>query len=142
MDVLLIVRDALASSLIGSLLAARDAHAAGRSVAVLVTGEALAAASGGTFGWPRELAGQAMRLGLADRGGKELGLPLLAKGEGRQLDAKALLIATAAEGVAIYACPIWSALLGLDATPAGCTALDRAGLTRLLGEAGKVVGAL
>ena len=109
MDVLLIVRDALASSLIGSLLAARDAHAAGRSVAVLVTGEALAAAAGGTFGWPRELAGQAMRLGLADRGGRDLGLPLVSKGEGRQLDAKGLLAATAAEGVTIYACPLWSA---------------------------------
>jgi peroxiredoxin family protein len=142
MDVLLIVRDALASSLIGSLLAARDAHAAGRSVAVLVTGEALAAASGGTFGWPRELAGQAMRLGLADRGAKELGLPLVAKGEGRQLDAKALLTATAAEGVTIYACPLWSALLGIGSPPAGLTSLDRPGLTRLLAEAGKVVGSL
>jgi hypothetical protein len=142
MDVLVIVRDALASSLIGSLLAARDAHAAGRSVAVLVTSEALAAAAGGTFGWPRELAGQAMRLGLADRGGKDLGLPLLAKGEGRQLDAKALIAATAADGVTIYACPIWSALLGIAAPPPGLTSLDRAGLTRLLAEAGKVVGAL
>lgn len=142
MDVLLIVRDALASSLIGSLLAARDAHAAGRSVAVLVTGEALAAAAGGSFGWPRELAGQAMRLGLADRGGKELGLPLVTKGEGRQLDAKALLAATAADGIALYACPLWSALLGLGSPPAGLTALDRPGLTRLLSEAGKVVGAL
>ena len=142
MDLLLIVRDALASSLIGSMLAARDAHAAGRSVAVLVTGEALAAAAGGTFGWPRELAGQAMRLGLADRGGRDLGLPLVSKGEGRQLDAKGLLAATAAEGVTIYACPLWSALLGLPSPPAGLSALDRPGLTRLLAEAGKVVGAL
>jgi len=141
MDLLLIVRDALASSLIGSLLVARDARAAGRTVAVLLTGEALAAAAGGTFGWPRELAGQSMRLGLADRGSKHLGLPLLAKGEGRQLDAKALLAVTAAD-VTVYACPIWSALLGLASPPAGLTPLDRPGLARLVTEAGKVVGSL
>lgn len=142
MDLLLIVRDALASAVVGSLLAARDAHDAGRKVGVLLTGEALAAYASGTFAWPRELAGQTMRLGLADRGAQELGLALLAKGEGRQLDPKALVAATAAAGVPVYACPIWTALLGLGAPPAACTVLDRAGLTRLLGEAGKVVGAL
>jgi hypothetical protein len=141
MELLLIVRDALASSLIGSLLVARDARAAGRTVAVLLTGEALAAAAGGTFGWPRELAGPSMRLGLADRGSTDLGLPLLAKGEGRQLDPKALLAVIAAD-VTVYACPIWSALLGLATPPAGLAPLDRPGLARLLSEAGKVVGSL
>lgn len=142
MDLVFIVRDALASALLGTLLVARDAHAAGKSIAVLVTGEALAAVAGGTFGWPRELAGQTMRLGLADRGGNALGLPLVAKGEGRQLDAKALLATTIADGVAVFACPLWSALLGLDGPPPGLSALDRPGLTRLLAEAGKVVGSL
>lgn len=142
MDLLLIVRDALANAVVGSALAARDAHDAGRSVALLLTGEALAACAGGTFAWPRELAGQPMRLGLADRGSSDLALPLVSKGEGRQLDPKALLAATAAAGVPVYACPIWTVLLGLSAPPAGCTALDRAGLTRLLTETGKVVGAL
>lgn len=142
MDLVFLVRDALASALIGSLLAARDAKEAGRSVAVVVTGEALAATAGGTFGWPRELAGQRMRLTLADHGGKTLGLPLLAKGEGRQLDPKALLAASAAAGVIVYACPIWSALLGLGAPPSGLVALDRSALTRLLVEAGKVIGSL
>jgi hypothetical protein len=141
MDLVLIVRDALASALIGSLCVARDARDAGRTVAVVVTGEALAAVAHGTFAWPRELAGQAMRLGLADRG-KALGLPLLAKGEGRQLDPKALLAETAAAGVTVHACPIWSALLGLAQAPAGLAPLDRAGLTRLLTESGKVVGSL
>jgi hypothetical protein len=142
MDLLFIARDALASSLIGTVLAARDARDAGRTAAVVVTGEALAATAGGTFAWPRELAGQHMRLGLADRGTKVLGLPLVAKGEGRQLDPKACLAAAVADGVTVYACPIWSALLGLDAPPAGLVALDRPGFTRLLAEAGKVVGSL
>ncbi|MCC6766102.1 MAG: hypothetical protein IT293_15700 [Deltaproteobacteria bacterium] len=142
MDCLFVVRDAVASSLIGTLVVARDARRAGRAVGVVVTGEALAAVAGGTFGWPRELAGQAMRLGLADRGAKELGLPLLAKGEGRQLDPKALLAAAVADGVTVYACPVWSTLLGIVTPPAGLTALDRSGLARLLAEAGKVVGSL
>ncbi len=141
MDLLLIVRDACASALIGTLVAARDAHAAGRAVGVLVTGEALGAVAGGTFAWPRELTGHALRLALADRG-KALGLPVAAKGEARQLDARALVAETAASGVTLYACPLWSALLGLAAPPAGLTAIDRAGLGRLLGEAGKVIGAL
>jgi hypothetical protein len=141
MDLVLIVRDALASALIGTLLAARDARDAGHAVAVVVTSEALAAVAGGSFAWPRELGGQAMRLGLADRG-KALGLPLVAKGEARQLDPKALLAETVATGIAVHACPIWSALLGLAAPPAGLTALDRPGLARLLHEAGKVVGSL
>ena len=144
MDLLLIVRDALASALIGTLLAARDAHAAGRTVAVLVTGEALAAAA------RRHLrAGRAsspanrMRLGLADRGSKELGVPLLAKGEGRQLDPKALLVATAAaDGLTRLRV---SHLVGAP-RPRGAArrarALDRPGLARLLAEAGKVVGSL
>lgn len=141
MDLMLIVRDALASSLVGTLLAAREARSAGRDVGVLITGEALAAVAGGTFAWPRELGGQAMRLALADRG-RALGLPVTAKGEARQLDAKALLADTAAAGVPVYACPFWSELLGLATPPAGLAALDRPGLTRLFAETGKVVGAL
>ena len=141
MDLMLIVRDALASSLVGTLLAARDARESGREVAVLLTGEALAAVARGSFAWPRELAGQTMRLGLADRG-KALGLPLLTKGEGRQLDPKALLAETGAAGVALYACPIWSALLALETPPSGLTAIDRPELTRLLTNSGRVVGSL
>ncbi len=142
MDLVFIVRDALASALIGTLVAARDARRAGRATTVVITGEALAAVAAGTFGWPRELAGQAMRLGLAERGTRDLALPLLSKGEGRQLDPKALLAAVMADGVAVHACPIWSTLLGLATPPAGLAALDRPGLTRLLAEAGKVVGSL
>jgi len=74
MDLLLIVRDALASSLVGSLATAMTAHEAGRRVGVLFTAEALAALARGSFAWPRELSGQSMRLLMADRG-PALGLP-------------------------------------------------------------------
>ena len=141
MDLLFIVRDALASAFIGTALAAADARVQGREVGVLVTGEALAAFAGGAVGWPRELAGQTMRLGLADRG-TALGLPLTAKGEARQLDAKGAVAAAGAAGVTLYACPIWSALLGLAAVPAGLTPIDRPELARLLQDTPRVVGSL
>jgi len=142
MDLLLIVRDALASSLVGSLATAMTAHEAGRRVGVLFTAEALAALARGSFAWPRELSGQTMRLLMADRG-PALGLPLLSKGEGRQLDARALVARAHGAGVELYACPIWTALLDLDGRlPDGLRALDRPGLVNLLHDAKQVVGSL
>ncbi len=142
MDLLLILRDALASSLIGGLVTALNARQAGREVAVLFTQEALAAIARGSFEWPRELAGQEMRLLLADRGA-EMGLPLLARGEARQLDAKGTLAKAREAGVVLYACPIWSALLGLTgALPHGLQRLETDALVGLIAQAKQVVGTL
>ncbi|MFN8544465.1 MAG: hypothetical protein U0807_09670 [Candidatus Binatia bacterium] len=142
MDLLFILRDALASSLTGGLLTAIEARKAGQAVGVVLTQEALAAAVRGTFAWPRELSGQALRLQLADRA-KAAGLPLMGRGEGRQLDAKALIARAVEAGVTVWACPIWSTLLGLDgALPRGITAIDTAALLRELREAERVIGTL
>jgi hypothetical protein len=142
MDLLLIVRDALASSVVGSLATAMSACEAGRRVGVLFTQEALAALARGSFAWPRELSGQTMRLLMADRG-PALGLPLLSKGEGRQLDARALVARANGAGVELYGCPIWTALLGLEGRlPEGLRAIDRPGLVSLLQDAKQVVGSL
>ena len=81
-DIVFIVRDALASSLVGTLLAALEAKENGLDVGVLFTQEALAAVAGGSFIWPRELSGQEMRYALADRG-KALGLPVAGRSESR-----------------------------------------------------------
>jgi len=141
MDLLLIVRDALASSVASNLLTAIEAKAAGRQVGVLFTQEALAAAAHGTFAWPRELSGQEMRLGIADRGAAA-GLPLLGRGEGRQLDVKGLMTRARDAGVILYACPLWSALLGLsDRLPQGLQGLEHDAALRLIQEAKQVVGA-
>ena len=102
MDLLLLLRDALASSLVGSLLTAMHASKAGQHVGVLFTQEALAAVAQGSFEWPRELSGQEMRLTMADRG-KGLGIPLLGRGEGRQLDAKGLDPAQVPDGFDLLA---------------------------------------
>jgi hypothetical protein len=142
LDLLVIVRDALASALVGSLLCALDARRHGGGVAVLITQEALAALALGTFEWPRELSGQEMRLALADRGAAA-GIPTTGRGEGRQLDAKQLVATARDAGVAVYACPTWASLLGLaDRLPDGVRALDDAGASRLIRSAKQIVGTL
>jgi predicted peroxiredoxin len=140
MDLLLILRDALANSVVGGLLLAMEARKMGREVGVLITQEALAALARGSFGWPRELAGQEMRLSLADRAA-EAGVPLTARGEGRQIDVKGLVAQAREAGVALYACPIWSSLLGLEGTPSdGLESLEPAALCDLIQDARRVIG--
>lgn len=142
MDLLVILRDALGSSAVGGLLTAMAAKQAGRDVGVLITQEALAALSSGTFGWPRELAGQEMRWRLADQGAT-LGLPLTGRGEGRQVDVKALVGKAREAGVTIYACPIWTTLLDLQGKlPAGLDPLEPAGAVALIEKSKRVVGTL
>lgn len=142
MDLLLIQRDALASSLLGNLCLAMDARRAGRESAVLITAEALAALAGGSFGWPRELSGQAQRFALADRAAAE-GLPVAGRGESRRIDAPALLAQAREAGVRLYACPTWVRLLGLeDALPEGLEALEPPDLVELIQESVRVVGTL
>ncbi len=142
MDLLLIIRDALASSLAGNLLTAIRAREAGQEVGVLLTQEALAAAVRGTFDWPRELSGQAVRLGIAERASRA-GLPLLGRGVGRQLDAKGLFALAERAGVVIYACPVWTEFLGLEGElPDAFRRLGGTALTDLIRDAGRVVGSL
>ncbi len=142
MDLLLILRDALANSVVGGLLLAMEARKTGREVGVLITQEALAALARGSFGWPRELAGPEMRLSLADRAA-EAGVPLTARGEGRQIDTKGLVAQAREAGVVLYACPIWSSLLGLEGKlPDGLESLDAAALCGLIQDARRVVGSL
>lgn len=142
MDLLLIVRDALASSLVTCLRLAMEARAQGCTAGVLFTEEALAALARGTFEWPRELGGQEMRLGLADRGSAR-GLPVLGRGEGRQLDVKGLVSRAAEAGVVLYACPIWTPLLALEEKlPRGLETPDTRAVLSLIRDAKRVVGSL
>lgn len=142
MDLLLILRDALASSLVGGLRLAVEAKKAGQEVGVVFTQEALAALALGSFEWPREISGQEMRLIMADRGAAA-GLPLSGRGEGRQLDAKGLIAQAQEAGIILYACPVWSSLLGLEnRLPHGMQTLDTAALLRLIQDAKKVIGTL
>lgn len=142
MDLLFIMRDALGSSAVGTLVAAVDAKRAGREVAVLVTQEALAALAGASFDMPRALSNPSMRLKLADAG-KELGLPIHARGAGRKLDPKACVAWAKGEGVVLYACPVWSALLDIaDCPPTGLDSIARDAAVDLMSDAKQVIGTL
>lgn len=142
MDVLFILRDALGSSIVGGFAAATAAAGAGRKVGVLVTQEALAGLTVGSLRWPRELSGQDMRFLLADRAGS-VGLPVLGKGEARQLDVKAVVAQACEAGVSVYACPIWSSLLNLDGKlPRGFQTIDAGKLVDCVLGAKQVVGTL
>jgi peroxiredoxin family protein len=142
MDLLFILRDATASSAIGTLLAASEAQAAGRDAAVLITQDALAAFAGGSFAWPRALSGPPMRLALASAG-RELGIPVDGRGAAKQLDPKALAKRVSEKGVRLLACPTWSALLGLgESPPDGFESVTSETVASLLADAGQIVGSL
>ncbi len=142
MDLLLILRDALASSFVGALATALRAKEAGREVGILITQEALAAVVQGSFAWPRELSGQHLRLTMADAG-KDMDLPLSSRGEGRQLDVKGLMVKAAEAGVTLYACPIWTSLLNVDGQlPEAVQALKDDALADLIQNAKQIVGTL
>ena len=142
MDLLLILRDALASSLAGGLLLALDARKAGQEVGVVFTQEALAAVAGGSLAWPRELSGQEMRYAIADRAANA-GLPIIGRGQARHLDVKGLIPQAREAGVSLYACPIWSSLLGVEGKlPQGIKVLDTDGFLKLIQDAKKAVGSL
>ena len=91
MDLLLISRDALSSSLISTTFTAIEAKKAGIDVGVVFTQEALAAICEGTFVWPKGLTGQELRWKMTDNA-KAMGLPTMGgKGDGRQIDVRQLV---------------------------------------------------
>lgn len=142
MDLVLICRDAQASSVLTSLLLAIEAHKAGGQVAVLFTQEALAAISGGALLWPQGLQGQQIRLVMADSA-KAMGIPILLRGEGRQINALGMVEKAREAGVSMYACPVWSQLLDLKGKlPPGVAEMDLPTTLRTLGEAKQVIGSL
>ncbi len=142
LDLLIILRDGLASSLVGGVWLAVEASSGGKRAAILLTQEALAAAAVGTFRWPRELSGQDMRLLLAQRGGGE-GLPVLGRGEGRQLDVRGLLERAHRQGVRVLACPYWTSLLNLQGRlPPFLSPLTKEELWGLICSSRRILGTL
>ena len=140
MDILLICRDALASSLLGNLLMAVEAHKAGKKIAVMFTEEALAALSTGAFLWPQALQAQPIRLAMANNA-SDLDIPIMLRGEGRQVNALGMVEKARQAGVPMYACPTWSQLLDVKGKlPEGIDEMDLPTALKTLGEAKQVIG--
>jgi peroxiredoxin family protein len=140
MDLVFICRDALASSLLGNLVLAMEAQKAGSKVAVLFTQEALNALDGGAFLWPQGLQGQRTRLTMATNA-PAMDIPVMMRGEGRQVNALDMVEKARQAGVPMYACPVWSQLLDLKGRlPTGVAEMDLPTALKTLGEAKRVIG--
>ena len=140
MDIILICRDALASSLLGNLLMAVEAHKAGKKIAVMFTEEALAALSTGAFLWPQALQAQPIRLAMANNA-SDLDIPIMLRGEGRQVNALGMVEKARQAGVPMYACPTWSQLLDVKGKlPEGIDEMNLPTALKTLGEAKQVIG--
>ena len=141
MKLVLICRDALANALIGNLIFATEAKRSGEDVSIIFTEEALAALCRGVFLWPKGLQEQEVRWKVADRA-KAQGMPVMGRGEGRQIDAKAFLQRAREAGVRLLACPIWTDLLGVqEELPDGVEIIDTPGMVKAIQEADNVIGA-
>ncbi|MDP6347641.1 MAG: hypothetical protein QGH23_08120 [Dehalococcoidia bacterium] len=140
MDIVFICRDALASSLLSNILLAMEAQKAGKKTAVLFTEEALNALDGGVFLWPHGLQGQRTRLIMAGNA-VSMDIPVMLRGQGRQVNAHGMVEKAREAGVAMYACPAWTKLLSMSGNlPAGIAEMDLDTALKTLGEAKQVIG--
>jgi len=122
---------------------AMEAKKAGIDVGVIFTQEALRCVAGeGTIRWSPGLTGQELRLRFADVAIAS-DLPIAGgKGEGRELDAMALVGQAKEAGVPMFACPLWARLLRLDKLPEGITVVEPSALLKMLQETKQVIGAI
>src|SRR3990170_1641689 len=133
-DILLICKDASASSLVANLLWALRVRESGGDAGVLFSSEALAAFTSGAFLWPRELMAMEPRLTMADSA-KAQDLPIMLRGEARQIDFHGIFARAREAGVPMYADPIWTGLLALRGKlPDGITELELEAGQKLLRE--------
>ena len=140
MDVLFLCSRGTVDAILSNVYLAREAKKAGKDVGIAFAGEAVMALAGEAMLWPRGLQDVAIRWAMADNG-KELGLPLTGRGDGRQLDRRGLLGLAKEAKVALYACPPWVALLGVQSRlPEGVAAVSEAEMVTMLTEAKRVVG--
>ena len=140
MDMIFICRDALENSLISNLVMAIEAKKDGINVGVIFTQEALAALAGETFSWSPLLQERGKRLKIA-QGAKKMEIPMISARDARQTDVWNLVNAAAEAGVALFACPVWQGLLGLEEKlPSQIQKIQLPEALKLLTDARKVIG--
>ncbi len=140
MKLVFICKDGHANSLLSNLVMAMEAKKGGADVGVMFTEEALAALTVGTFLWPVGLHGSAIRWTAADAA-KAMGLPIMGRGQGRQIDAVNIVGQAEKAGLAMFACPLWTKLLNVgDKLPKGIKQIDMPAALKKLSEANQVIG--
>lgn len=137
---LFICRDALEDSVIGNVGLAMEAQKAGSDVAVVFTGEALAALAGQALGWSPLFTDRKARITIS-RNAAAMGIPVAHARDNRWTDLSRLLDAAREAGVMLLACPLWSRVLALDGKlPPQVMEIDMAAWLRELGEAKTIIG--
>lgn len=139
-NLLFICRDALANTLINTLLLAIEAKKEGKEVAVCYTGEALLSVTKGVFRWSPQLSPQDIRLKLSNEAVK-LNIPIMGSGVARQLDPKALIRRAIEAKVPMFACAPWVELLELEGSlPEGISKVDMPTILKWMESAKVVIG--
>ncbi len=141
MSTVVICRDALEDAVLGNVALARAMARHGKKVALVFTGEALAALDKGTFRWSPNFKTRDARSAVI-AAAEEAGLPLAHRElDSRWSDVRALVRSMAdEENIRLVACPLWGRLLALGAEPAYLERIDEGQLVDLLGEANTIVG--
>ncbi len=141
MSTVLICRDAIEDAVLGNIALARTMAQRGDEVALIFTGEALAALDKGTFRWSPNFKtrdGRSAVIATAEA----YGLPL-AHGDldSRWSDVRALVRSMAdEENLRLVACPLWGRLLNLDPDLDYLDRIDEGQLVDLLKKADTIVG--
>lgn len=141
MDILLICRDAVASSIVSNLILAKEARRSGKDIGILFTEEALAAISDGVFRWPPQITGEAIRYLMTDNSAR-VGIPTMGgKGADRQIDVRTSILEAKGSQVTMFACPIWVSLLGLGGKlPDGIIEISLDDELRMLNSTRTIIG--
>ena len=138
-ETLFICKDGTEDAVLGNVALAKACQEAGRNTAVIFTSEALAAVSGGAFAWSRIFAGRDARITIS-KNAQAQGLPLAAERDSRWTDVRRFIRESASAGLSLWACPVWSVLLGIEEAPAGLSQISKANLVEALTSAKTVVG--
>ncbi len=141
MSHVIICREALEDSVLGSLALARAFANKGETIAVVFTSEALDALDKGTFGWSRNFKtreAQAAVIATAE----ESGLPLAHRElDSRWSDIRGFVVSMKGlQGMQLIACPIWCRLLGIDEGLDYLERISEEQLVDLLQTADTVIG--
>jgi peroxiredoxin family protein len=141
MSTVLICRDALEDAVLGNIALARAMVQRGDEVALVFTGEALAALDKGTFRWSPNFKTRDARSAVI-AAAEAYGLPL-AHGDldSRWSDVRALVRAMADEkNLRLVACPLWARFLDLDPELDYLDRIDEEQLIELMKKADTIVG--
>lgn len=143
MDTILICRDALINSLIGCIGKAIANKKAGYDVGIIFTNEALAALGGmGVFGWSPLFKDRLIKSKITKKA-TSMGIEIADGKDSRWTNIPRALQAVKAAGINLYACPLWTEILGVGKSlPSEVTIIESDDLLKKMQDAKMIIGGL